>query len=1355
MGTTTSSPKHFVDDTIKITEKNPLVSNLERRRKRKLGFVEDISSGKVYKKMKDTPTIIPNHLNKCLEWHKTKPWLGKAIKFTLIAYPSVGENPPEDIKVFFTGIPFTGTTAKEKREIVVNGDGYNWFLPSKFLWSAHCFVQHQKDSHIICDVDNLVRTFTDENGNNQSFIFAVIFADETFKILDRSDYEKECKWWNQHTVATGGYGEKKMFLRTKSITSSEGELARRLMKKRMASIFSAISTPVNENSSLIVYIEGEFMNANNSQWKNTIFDYVNHCLAILIFIKPESPLYKYTTAFRLRLIAGYYKNSSIPLLETFDMFPDFYTSNKSSQDIQRVKQWIKTYHDQEIDDFFNILISSLDSTVSKPTRPRGEMMDLSGDLVPKPVTEQCPDMGDTPLEDIIIYKDSANKIFCFNIDQLLELEDDTNPLDPEGPKISPEFLYKFNKNFKGLKRDGKKKKKEDKCTHCKAFIDEYVLRTGSVVKSGKDLKSKVQDFCSVDCLEQYKKLEELFGPEDEDDKEEREDKHKEELHELEERFEHEKRDLESKYQSKLDSLDSRFSELQEKLSRAESTIRILRAGITKTEGEKALLEPIIAEKERILSEQKNILQQLQEEISAKTGKDVTGMSVSDIVGLMDRKDSIKDKKAEEYDNLAQQISDGQKLIEKDKREMYRLNEILASNQERIEKYESLINESKSIEQSLRDEISQMIEKHREAFNIKSQEMAIIIAERDVKIKSLQENIRKLEEDEAIEDNKEKMNRLASIEAMKKEIAFAKHEAEEERNRLQLKTKEFEDERKKILDLARIDSDAKKQLQIRLSLKEKEIDGLKQAKSDLLKKLEGVPVLQSQIEAYRISGNESKLRDSEAKLALLQGQINQTEMLQAQIDSLTTQLLQERTSHDLCKGSDAKEKDKQTIDHLTKRIAAQDALIHEKSSEIDKLTSQQERCNFNDNVTEKMEKMRVDYENQLSERDINTQKRLDDQRLEIEKDMDERYKNISQSTSLSEEKIRQRLDEMVEIERKKIESLYENKIYLKKETLDGLLRRADEAEEALGKIKPKDKKKRENAQQSLDDELDRINSLLETISMLEREKNECCKRCDKRKEQVLSLVESDVDLDQHDIETHQSPFPKHIVTRLEEDDLSEEEVHDSDEESMTPPYVPSPSGENVESDDEKVPIYEADSPSHELGERRKELEAAEQRIKHEEQREREREREREEHDRREKEREKKERIKFEKREREEQRNKIEQREREEQRIKLDTQKRREQQDRLAEQADIRERERKMLDRVKQTNRNRATGRPGIASSKPDDEPDEMFIEPSLPPLVEEEKEPSDDEDDEEDKILMEKLQAMKRQVQGMAIVKKKK
>lgn len=1164
MGTATSStaPKASTSksskeemDKYRVIKKDPLVSNLERRKKRKLGFVEDISSGKVYKKMREIPTTIPNHLSKCLEWHKTKPWLGKAVKYTLIAYPNIGENPPDNLRVFFSSAPFNGNNF-EKNQIANNGKGYIWFIPSPFLWSAHCFVQHQKDSHIICDSNNLIRTFTDEGGNKQSFIFGVIFNDGTFKILDHNDYEKECRWWDQHTVASGGHGEKNMFLKSKSIYSTEGESARRIMRRKILAIFSAINnTPIKESDSLITEIENEFMNLIEKHGTTTIFDYVSHCLAILIFIKPESPLYKYTTSFRLRLVAGYYKNSAIPYLETFDMFPDFYTTSKSSQDIERIKQWVKSYHDQEINDFFSTLISDLDPTSNRPTKPRSETFDPIKELSPVEgeneikmdknlsenekflkiqflreragIKKQCIDVDDDiPTEDIMIYKDKNGRIFCFTVDQLLDMDDgdDSNPLDPEGPKISQDFLYKFKKNFREDRERKKKKKKEDKCRQCEKSIKEYVLRTGSIIKSGKDLKGVVQDFCSVECLEEYKKMEELFGPQEDS----KEDEH---IKEIQDKFEDEKKDLEIKFQEQLKFLDLKLKTLQEKLTQAESTIKILNFGTSKAESDKILLEKSISEKEEILSDQRKLLQELQDEISQKTGKNISNLSnLSDIINLMDKKDLEKDRKAAEYEYLSEMIAVGQKETENARREVMRLQEQIEGNNSSIEKYEKLIDESRNIQSELKNQIEEKDNQYQEAFMNKSNEMKAAIAERDVMINSLKDEIRIFQKNGELENEKSIKDRQASIIEMNREIKIAKKDAEEKRKLLELSNANLADEKKRVEELVRIDHDIQKNFKTIISVKENEIEKLKNEKKELVKKLEGVPELQRQINEYRINGNDEKLQDTEAQLAIVQGKIDQNNLLQGKIEKLEHELIQTKADIEFCKSKGERENDTKRIDELSQRISQQDVLIKEKQSIIDNLESQQEKCRLNDNITEEMEKLKSDHHSIIAKKDAELLRRLDDQRESIMADMKTKYESINKS-NMSDEKIRKQVSDLVDIEKKKIEDLYKDKIILKKEELDKLMTRADEAENKLKKIKPDHKKKIKEAQNSLDEKIKEVDKLLETIAILEKEKDKCKKESDVKKIDILHSME---DHKEHEILVSSKKEPIPIIFSNDEE-----------------------------------------------------------------------------------------------------------------------------------------------------------------------------------------------------------------------------
>ena len=1113
MGANNSSPSTFRVNDEKVNDKDPLVSNLDRRRKRRFGLIEDLSSGKIYKKMRETPQILPGHLQQCLDWHKTKPWLEKNVKYNLVAYPIVGKNPPEEEKVFF--LPIISLNIKEKREIQQKGEGYNWFIPSKFLWSAHCFVQHQKDSRIVCDSQNLIRTLTDEGGNSQSFIFGVIFDDETFKILDRSDYEKECKWWERNSGNYGGYGEKSMFLKSANIYSKAGDMARNLMKKKIASIFTEIGKPTKDTDNFIIEVDNEFINTMKSYGKNTIFDYVSHCLGILIFIKPTSPLYKYTTAFRTRLLNGYYKVSSIPLLETFDMFPDFYASSRSSNDIDNVKSWIKKYLDEEIEGFFNTLSVYLDPTARKYTRPRSDVFDLSVDLQPKPIREQCPDMDDTPEEDIILYKDPYDKLFCFTVDQLLYLEDDTNPLDTEGPKLSPEFLYKFKRNFKDIKKDLKKKDKkkvnENKCTQCKNFIDEYVLRTGTLVESSEDLKSRVQDFCSVECLEKYKTLEELFGKEDEELEIELEDK-------LKKDFEIEKRDMEETCNIKVGELTEKYRSLQEKIDDTERKIIILNSEKELVETQKKSLDESIIEKEKNLNEKTILLDELKKQITEKTGVDITDYTIQEVMNLIDKKDSDKDKKAAEYGNLINEINLDKKVIKKDNEEIVSLKRIISENKKSIVLNKALLDRSTKVQEDYQVEINTLKEKHKKELIEKNKEAQVKIAKRDVEIKSLQVEIERLKEEESQENKREIADKQASIDDMKNRIEVEKKTLQTQLDDLQDKYNNLLDEKKSIEKVVEEDNEIKNGFEKNISLLKKQINDLETQRNDLINKSAGIPLLESKIKSYEDSGDSDKLQKAQNELSILNAQCKQTVIFKEDIDRLKADLLKERAKTAFT-NLRSTQNDKK-INGLNSEITKLNEIIEENLKTISTLKSQTEKCDLNSNLTKEMEELKTLHKKEMEDMQSRTQSELAKQRTDILKEMDGKCKDIASSNSSSEEQIKEKINNAVNEAKEKIESEYEKKIKEEKGKLDILLEKANKRLEDLSKIKEKEitkkselkekdmmiKQKEELLEQKTKDIADK----LEMISRLQREKEEWSKKCEEKGKDIgLAFTISDV------------------------------------------------------------------------------------------------------------------------------------------------------------------------------------------------------------------------------------------------------
>ena len=887
MGSTASSPieKEVVKDGLNL--KDPLKSDLTRRRKRKSGMISDTSSN-IVKKMKETKNnVVPDHIKLCIDYHQTKPWLSKPLKTTLIAYPQKGENPPEDMMVFFNKIPATYTsTLKERTELLQKGGGYKWFLPTPFFWNAHCFIQHQKNNSISCDVEDLVRTFTDKDGNSQSFIVGAVFKDETFKILDESDYRKECEWWSKKHLEIGGFSGKKSFLKNIDIDTEEGKKARKIMKLRISSVYSTLGKIKTETDPFILELESIFYDNIKTKGTKTIYDYVSTVLSILIFIKPESPIYKYTSSFRSRLSSGYYNIYSIASLQTFDMFPDLYTVSKSSEDIDKIKGWVKTYHDSEIDNFFNSLVNYINPTISRPIIPKNESIDLNisfkinnerletellkedenklkkltineRDILKEKIREkltikeQCKDLSDNiPIENILLYKSPDGKVFCFTIDQLLNLEDDTNPLDPSGPKISGEFLIKFKTLFKSHLDNHSKK--EDECTQCRVKIDEYILRTGGVKQSKNGLETYVKGFCSIQCLDKHHEMEELYGKDNSNEK----------IEEMKESFKNEKKGLEEKCGLDLMKLNEEEGKLKKLITEKEERIHRVEMNTINAKNEKRKIEEQLKEKQRMLEEQRDKLEELRQMIAIKAGRtDLSKLSNKEVAELLEVKDKKNDEKVLQYDVLSVQIKMSQDEVSK-------LRKDLLSNIETITNSKRLINDLTTNINQFNIEIGIKNKQIAE----KNKELQQIIAESKSRIQSLNNEMTEVKNS----FNRVKQENLNLIGFSAQKQQQLKQECDTRRDELinKLRTEHQEVIRSKDSNAMNLDQLLKerdtvnKQLQTELSKEQSLVKVLNTNKKDIEELTNKISNLEEKNKKYEADGYEQKWVENARKIKTL-------------------------------------------------------------------------------------------------------------------------------------------------------------------------------------------------------------------------------------------------------------------------------------------------------------------------------------------------------------------------------------------------------------------------------------------------------------------------------------------------------
>jgi hypothetical protein len=1021
-----------INDNSKL--RNPLISTLSRRNKRKAGFTDDNDSDGIYKKMKESPNNLPSHLQTCLDYHQTKPWLEKTVKYTLIAYPSIGTNPPDDLKVFFNNTPYNPMSIKENKDIKKNGNNYIWYMPSKFLWKAHCYVQHQKDSQISCNSNKLIRTFTDVKGNIQSFIFGVVFQDDTFRILNESDYKKECEWWNKQSTLNGGFGERKMLIKSKSIKTKEGDTARTIMKNKIADIFTKIGKISSADDSFIESIEEQFIFNISENNQITIYDYVENCLRIFIFANPDSPLSKHTLPFRTRISRGYFNIEIIPKLTTEEMFPEYHAQSIRGN-VENVKNWIISYLNQEIEDFFDMLIIYLDPTIRNPTKVRDSVGDIPDDNI-KNIKEYCD--SDSSPEDIVIYKDDDDTIYCFNINDIINRKSNKNPLNPD-KIINREFLDRFDKEFNKKRRnhihenDFEKDKKNHKCNQCSKSVNDYVLRTGFLEKDGDELKANIKEFCSSECLEEYKQMEELFGSSSEEENE----KNNEEIL----RREKENKKILKEQEDKYNDLQNKYNELQDNITQLENSLRISQGKIEQLTGEKNALLDEINSKEKLLENKQIELEKVTEKIASKVGvQNPSKMSVNDILQSMDQKDIIRNNLSKEKEKLEKEIYNSMNEIKILKENLNNkvvetgvLNKTIEDNIKVIEEKDKRLNNAK-------EEVSKALKLKEEQYDILKHTVDDLEKERNIlsrQIKSVSDLGTEKEKNlyDALKIKEEELNRKLNETVSQCSIEKTKIENDKERNnhRLVELNESYINEQK-------LKNEIMEQLKLNQKLlidKETEITNLNSKilnMDDLKKQINEITPLVATSETAKREYTQLKLKFDE-----LQSVVASKNLLEAEITDLKRELNEAKSKVLLCATDDMLSSKKKEIINLTSQIKSKDNIIEELNKRILTYKNKNKECENNSNIEEELNKLKIDHKKELDKKEEEFEKQVND----IKGEFEEKMKKIPVINKTNDDKKR------VELERE-IRAKYEKILEKQQETIKDTYK--NELDELKNKIK---------------------------------------------------------------------------------------------------------------------------------------------------------------------------------------------------------------------------------------------------------------------------------------------------------------
>ena len=195
--------------------KNPLIIQTGRRnnRKRNLNTKESVAS-RLLSKM---PSNISSTVKECLMWHQTKPYWNLNFRNDIILIAQADgvnkEQMPENMRIFFGDFVYM---------YYIEDKPYYFYKPSRMYSLLQCHLTYNEKDIVQCraNMDNTITLYTENlslsiytgiynttsriSDNEDVSLESKIDKDsqsieKTFRLITKSMYDKECKWWQTKT----------------------------------------------------------------------------------------------------------------------------------------------------------------------------------------------------------------------------------------------------------------------------------------------------------------------------------------------------------------------------------------------------------------------------------------------------------------------------------------------------------------------------------------------------------------------------------------------------------------------------------------------------------------------------------------------------------------------------------------------------------------------------------------------------------------------------------------------------------------------------------------------------------------------------------------------------------------------------------------------------------------------------------------------------------------------------------------------------------------------------------------------------------------------------------------------------
>jgi len=465
-----------------ILIKNPLVRHTIRRKRRYDQLFVNISEGGTLAQVRRMiPEPLAPHLKECIASHQLKPWLNipRIDKWHFMVADANGkrrDEMSEKDRIYFN-IP------RQNEFVVELPSGKNvkklyFYRPTTAYWIMHCQLHHNESDPISCNLNSLVKTFTDSSASHAQFYELMVlppvqshmingntvvkYTGDTDHLIflskDKSVYERECAWFkNRYTKIQDRVDS----LRAKPMIGSDDIMLRNAGRIELGAALSLLRIKYGIQSKKVdgtILEQALYDNLiNKGDERFNVYTYLKELYLFLIFIDLTNPIGKaanFFTSLVAQCSEAYYPSLFQQFPDPTHRFPEVFMLQLGINN-NKIKEQTRSYLEQKIellidDKLIQLIGGNIPSSTEHSikllmTKQAGELTTSTPEFSGLTLKNICENSADYKgMDDSwLMYYTNEDKVYCISKLQLASMAQSKH-YKFKGISFDPNFVNSFS-----------------------------------------------------------------------------------------------------------------------------------------------------------------------------------------------------------------------------------------------------------------------------------------------------------------------------------------------------------------------------------------------------------------------------------------------------------------------------------------------------------------------------------------------------------------------------------------------------------------------------------------------------------------------------------------------------------------------------------------------------------------------------------------------------------------------------------------------------------------------------------------------------------------------------------------------